>query len=157
MVVETVSAGLTQVDKTIRIAKHGELEKVLRLLQRLDLPIDGVEEHFDEFLVFEEQGRVMGAVGLEVYGAVGLLRSLAVEPLEQSSGLGSRLVEAVLKRAWERKLDALYLLTTTADRYFPRFGFEPIARDEMDPRLGASKELQGACPQRAVCMRLRPL
>lgn len=144
-------------DKTIRIAKHGELEKVLRLLQRLDLPIDGVEEHFDEFLVFEEQGRVMGAVGLEVYGAVGLLRSLAVEPLEQSSGLGSRLVEAVLKRAWERKLDALYLLTTTADRYFPRFGFEPIARDEMDPRLGASKELQGACPQRAVCMRLRPL
>lgn len=144
-------------DKTIRIAKHGELEKVLRLLQRLDLPIDGVEEHFDEFLVFEEQGRVMGAVGLEVYGAVGLLRSLAVEPLEQSSGLGSRLVEAVLKRARERKLDALYLLTTTADRYFPRFGFEPIARDEMDPRLGASKELQGACPQRAVCMRLRPL
>lgn len=144
-------------DKTIRIAKRSELEEVLRLLESLDLPGDGVEEHLDEFLVAEEKGRVLGAVGLEIYGSVGLLRSLAVEPTEQSGGLGSELVESLLERARDRNLEALYLLTTTADRYFPRFGFEPIPRAEVDSRLGASKELQGACPQIAVCMRLRPL
>jgi amino-acid N-acetyltransferase len=143
------------VDQTIRIAKRSELDKVLKLLESLDLPGDGVEEHLDEFLVAEEAGRVIGAVGLEVYGSVGLLRSLAVEPLEQSGGLGSKLVESLLERARDRKIEALYLLTTTADRYFPRFGFEPIPRAEVDPRLGDSKELQRACPQTAVCMRLR--
>jgi hypothetical protein len=78
------------VDQTIRIAKRSELDKVLKLLESLDLPGDGVEEHLDEFLVAEEAGRVIGAVGLEVYGSVGLLRSLAVEPLEQACVSGSK-------------------------------------------------------------------
>ncbi len=139
---------------TIRAVRPDELENVLSLLECLDLPPDGVQEHLEGFLVAEGQGRLLGTVGLEIYHSVGLLRSLAVEPGEQGSGLGARLVESVLKRAREKSLEAVYLLTTTADRYFPRFGFEPLPREEVDSRLSASKELQGACPQTAVCMRL---
>jgi len=143
------------VSQTIRAAERSELHEVLKLLESLNLPGDGVEEHLDEFLVAEEAGRVVGAVGLEVYGSAGLLRSLAVAPSAQSGGLGSRLVEALLERSRDREIETLYLLTTTADRYFPRFGFEAIPRAEVDHRLDASKELQGACPQTAICMRLR--
>jgi amino-acid N-acetyltransferase len=49
----------------------------------------------------------------------------------------------------------LYLLTTTAEGYFPRLGFERIARDELPAALAASEELRGACPASAVTMRLR--
>ena len=48
----------------------------------------------------------------------------------------------------------MYLLTTTAEDYFPRFGFEVIDRSEADERLKESAEFRGACPDSAVCMRL---
>jgi amino-acid N-acetyltransferase len=51
--------------------------------------------------------------------------------------------------------ESSHLLTTTAERYFPRFGFEVIPRAEADPKLEASEELRGACPSTAVLMRRR--
>ena len=138
----------------IRPARKEDLDGLSELLDRLELPRAGVREHFSNFLVAERQGNVLGAVGLEIYDKVGLLRSLAVEPNEQGSGMGARLVESVLSKAETEGLEAVYLLTTTAERYFPRFGFETIAREQMDPRLSASEELRGACPQSAICMKL---
>lgn len=48
----------------------------------------------------------------------------------------------------------LYLLTTSAEAYFRRFGFESLARDQAVPALEASEELRGACPASAVLMRI---
>jgi amino-acid N-acetyltransferase len=138
----------------IRPAREEELTGLLVLLDRLELPRAGVREHFDNFLVAEKEGRVLGAVGLEIYDKVGLLRSLAVDPQEQGSGIGALLVESVLSKAKTDRLEAVYLLTTTADRYFPRFGFEVITREQMDSRMSGSEELRGACPQSAICMKL---
>jgi amino-acid N-acetyltransferase len=104
--------------------------------------------------VAEEENDLVGTAGLEVYERVGLLRSVAVKPEIRSKGLGAQLVEAILNLARGKGLEVVYLLTTTADKYFPRFGFETIGRDGLDPRLNASEELQGACPQTAICMKL---
>ena len=49
----------------------------------------------------------------------------------------------------------LVLLTSTADGWFPRFGFERISRDAAPASLHASEEFRGACPASAVVMRLR--
>jgi amino-acid N-acetyltransferase len=49
----------------------------------------------------------------------------------------------------------VFLLTTTAERFFPRFGFEPIARDEVPASVLASVEFQSACPESAIVMRKR--
>jgi amino-acid N-acetyltransferase len=138
----------------IRSAADEELADLLKLLDRSQLPGAGVEEHFSNYLVAEEEKRIVGMVGLELYGSVGLVRSLAVAPYVRSKGIGSALVHAILEKAKERGLEEVYLLTTTADGYFPRFGFEPIPRDQIDSRLHSSKELQGVCPQSAVCMKL---
>lgn len=136
----------------IRSARPEELPDLYRLLDISGLPAAGVEEHFPNYLVAEADQHPVGVVGLEVYGPVGLLRSLAVDPTQQGRGIGDALVRAVLEKAREKRLEAIYLLTTTAEAYFPRFGFEPIARERVDPRLHASRELQGACPQSARCM-----
>ena len=52
-------------------------------------------------------------------------------------------------------LAELYLLTTTAEGFFPRLGWEPVARAELPAELAGSQELRGACPASAAAMRLR--
>jgi amino-acid N-acetyltransferase len=138
----------------VRKARSGELPQILALIDSAELPTAGVREHLSHFVVAEEESLLLGTVGMEIYETVGLLRSLAVAPNIRGSGLGTRLVNFVLEIARENKLDAVYLLTTTADGYFPRFGFERVSRGEVDSRLHASEELRGACPQSAVCMKL---
>lgn len=136
-------------------AKRTELPQILALLAGADLPVAGVEDHAESFLVAREGPELVGCVGLEVYGSVGLLRSLVVRPTARGGGVGKTLIEALVEMARERQLAALYLLTTTAADYFPRFGFEVIARNDADSRLHASEEFRGACPDSAVCMLLR--
>ena len=87
------------------------------------------------------------------YEDVGILRSLAVTSETRGSGLGTRLVEKLFGLAREEGLRELYLLTTTAEHYFPRFGFGTIPHEQADPRLRASREFQDACPASAICMR----
>ncbi len=139
---------------SIDTAQRGELPRILELLEEADLPVAGVD-HAESFLVARKQERLVGCIGLEVYGDVGLLRSLVVLPDARGGGLGKLLVERLLETACERGISAMYLLTTAADEYFPRFGFEPIPREQADSRLQASEEFRGACPDSAVCMRLR--
>ncbi len=139
----------------IRPAGLHELPELIELLQHSGLPVAGVEAHLTNYLVATKEGRMVGMVGLEIYGDVGLLRSLAVVPTEKRTGVGKELVVAILAKAEQTKLTAVFLLTTTAEEYFPRFGFRRIARGDLDERLEESEELRGACPDTAVCMRLR--
>jgi amino-acid N-acetyltransferase len=137
-------------------AAETDLPLVRALLTRMSLPSAGVDEHFDSFLVARGDGdRVVGAIGLEVYAEIGLLRSLVIDDEWRSRGLGRDLVERLCDAARGRGVETLYLLTTTAETYFPRFGFEAIAREGAPPGLRASEEFRGACPASAVLMRLR--
>lgn len=127
---------------------------VSSLLEDAELPTAGVFEHVESFLVARDHETLVGCIGLEVYGDVALLRSLAVTSSTRSAGVGRRLVEGLIDRARSSGVRVLYLLTTTAEEYFPRFGFERIPREQVDERLQASEELRGACPDTAVSMRL---
>jgi amino-acid N-acetyltransferase len=134
-------------------AERGALPEVLGLLQESSLPLAGVAEHFDSFLVARAgDGSLAGCVGLEIYGDVGLLRSLAVAKTARGAGLGARLVERLFDLARSKGVQSLYLLTTTAEDYFPRLGFERLPREEASPNLAASEELRGACPASAILM-----
>jgi amino-acid N-acetyltransferase len=133
-------------------ADAGEL---LALMERAHLPTDGLTGHLDTALVAREGDRVVGSAALEVYAEGGLLRSVAVDESLRGAGLGVRLTEAAIEDAKLRQLPALYLLTTTAEQFFPRFGFERIARDEVPPSVQASIEFREACPASATVMRKR--
>ena len=71
----------------------------------------------------------------------------------RGTGVGQDLVETLLQRARSRGVREVYLLTTTAEDYFPRFGFSTISRTEVAPAVRASEEFRGACPDTAVAMR----
>ncbi len=107
----------------IRNATSADLPAVENLLSASDLPLDGVKDNFSNFVVAEDDGKIAGAIGLEEFGAVALLRSAVVSPEHRGSGVGRRLVERLLEGAEVAGIEELYLLTTTAEKYFPRFGF----------------------------------
>lgn len=138
-----------------RQATDRDLDAVEGLLSASKLPLEGVKENFSSFVVAEDGGEIAGAIGLEKFGSVALLRSAVVSPAHRGSGVGSRLVERVLERAARDGIEELFLLTTTAEKYFPRFGFSNTTHSDVPPPVKASAEFQGACPDTAVVMKRR--
>jgi amino-acid N-acetyltransferase len=137
----------------LRPATPADLPAVERLLVASGLPLEGVREALPTFLVAEHDGQLVGVAGLEVCCDNALLRSVAVTPEWRSRGLGRVLVTRVISAAEARGVHALYLLTTTAERYFPNFGFERIARDDVPDDVRATEEFRSACPASATVMR----
>jgi N-acetylglutamate synthase-like GNAT family acetyltransferase len=138
---------------SLRRAMHADDEAVTTLLRDSELPIDGVAEWLDRFWIAEHQGRVVGIAGMERYGDSGLLRSVAVVPEWRGTGIGRTLVDHVLEEGRAAGVREVYLLTTTAEHYFPRLGFSCCDRESVPAALRASAEFKGACPASAVVMR----
>ena len=130
-----------------------DLPAIRALLERLQLPLEGVDEHQPTMLVAREGKQIVGTAGLELYSDGALLRSVAVEPSSQGRQLGHRLTDAALHLATTLGANTVFLLTTTAARFFPQFGFEPITREQVPPSVRASVEFQSACPSSAIVMR----
>ena len=149
------NAELTTPVVTTGKATHADLEEISDLLATNSLPLDGVADSLERFIVAREDGRIVGCIGLEVYGGSALLRSAAVHDEVRGRGIGSMLVNEILADAQEQGVAAVYLLTTTAENYFPAVGFERIDRSEVPLELDASEELKGACPASAIVMRKR--
>lgn len=136
----------------VRLATTADLPAVERLLVTSNLPLDGVREALPAFVVAEANGELVGVAGLEVCNDNALLRSVAVAPEWRSHGVGRVLVERLIAEGEARGLRALYLLTTTAERYFPSFGFRTIARDDVPDDVRHTSEFLSACPASATVM-----
>src|SRR4051794_15465546 len=122
------------------------------------LPVAGLDDAALVLIAEDGLGALVGTVALERHGTdrdtAYLLRSAAVDPAWRGRGVGAALTAAALVH-----VDAVgvpvALLTETAERYFPRFGFAPVTRDRLPASLTASAELRGACPASARAL-LRP-
>lgn len=136
----------------LRGATMADLEAVQALLRANDLPLDGVAAVLESFVVAEAGERIVGVAGLEACCHNALLRSVAVDAEWRSRGLGRALVTRVIADAEARGIRALYLLTTSAEQYFPSFGFRTIARDAVPDDVRATDEFRSACPATAIVM-----
>ncbi|HEX9933912.1 MAG TPA: arsenic resistance N-acetyltransferase ArsN2 [bacterium] len=139
----------------IRKAEQRDMEGILDLLRHLHLPVEGVSEHLQNFLVITDGPGISGVVGLEIYGRQALIRSLAVAPVHQGKGLGSRLFDSALAEARDRGVEELVLLTQTAEPFFAKRGFKRVSSGEVKGPVLSSVEFRSACPASAVVMRSR--
>src|SRR5206468_9945402 len=130
-----------------------DADAVLALLAEHGLPTAGLREHLGTTVVARRDGRLVGSAALELYADGALLRSVAVKSQEQGRGLGHRLTDAAIALARDVGAPAIYLLTTTADAFFPKFGFERIAPADVPASVQASVEFTSACPSSATVMR----
>ena len=129
-----------------------DLEQVVALLAAADLPTaDLTPAHLA--LVADDDGIISGAVGIEHYGEVALLRSLVVAPGARGTGVGRRLVDALEANARGAGVLELWLLTIDADPFFARLGYGVERRDAAPPAIRATEEFSSLCPGNAVLMR----
>jgi amino-acid N-acetyltransferase len=138
----------------VRPGSSREFGAVTRLLVANGMPVDGVPDSLQNFLVALDGQKVIGAIGLEVFDDLALLRSAVVDESARGTGLGTQLVEGALSKARVLRVRDVYLLTTRAEKYFPRFGFEVVPRDAAPKQMMSSAEFSGACPASAVLMKL---
>lgn len=127
---------------------------VLPLLVDAGLPTDDlVAGHRVSFLAEGPPNDPNGVIGLERFGPVGLLRSLAVSAGARGRGLGRTLVFAMEDKARASGVADLYLLTTTADGFFSRLGYERIRRDQAPEVIASTAQFSALCPSSAVVMK----
>jgi amino-acid N-acetyltransferase len=140
----------------LRPAEAADYQSVADLLRDAGLPCEGMQEQFGEgYAVADQDGEIVGAGGLEVYGNYGLLRSVVVRPPWRGRGLGEALVDDRLRWSARRGLKAVYLLTTTVPEFFQHIGFTAMERSEVPAEIQSSKEFSEVCPVTAIAMVLR--
>jgi amino-acid N-acetyltransferase len=144
----------TDAEVTVRPARAADWAAVAALLERTGLPLAGAREHVSTFLLGWRGEKLIACVGAELYGADALLRSVAVAPETQRTGVGSALVAQALVIARERGLRSVYLLTTTAAPFFERLGFRAIDASAVPAAVRTSVEFNGVCPSCAIVMQL---
>jgi amino-acid N-acetyltransferase len=138
----------------VRLSRPADLGRVCEMLKSANLPTEGVSIHFPSFLIAEKDGKILGAMGLEIYGETALLRSTVVDKAFRGAGIGSLLWTHTRRLAKERGVTSLLLLTETAERFFHTHGFRRLDRSRVSGQVTLSAEFTGACPSSAVCMML---
>ena len=142
---------------TIKPATREDLAEILSLVAAVDLPPDGIEQYLGGFLVArDEQGNLLGTIGMERHRQLGLLRSAAVSPGLQRSGLGTMLASRLIADATAAGISEILLLTSTARAFFEKhFGFSITSREEYDSAMSSSPEWSLPRCSSAVLMRLK--
>jgi amino-acid N-acetyltransferase len=125
----------------------------LALLQAQGLPVSDItDEHLEHFFFVGSDSAPTGLVGLEIYGSDALLRSLVVDENARGQGLGSALTDHAEQYAASRNVRTIYLLTTTAETFFRRLGYQRIDRREAPPEIKSTREFADLCPASSAFM-----
>ena len=147
-----MSEVLTGKEVSVRTATPSDRDAVENLLIYNKLPVAGLSPSLEGFLVAEQGDEIVGTIGLERYAEYGLLRSAAVSSSSQGRGIGRLLVQRLVEDAVSDGVKAIYLLTTTAEDYFPAFGFVRVDRAEVPYEVKQSVEFADACPASAAVL-----
>ncbi len=141
---------------SVPAARSADLAAIRALLAASGLPSEDVTAgHLRYYWVHRDAAGIGGVVGIEPYGSVALLRSLAVREGVRARGLGSRLLAHAESQAAALGVETLYLLTTTADRFFAARGYAATPRDSTPPAIRATREFAELCPASSACMSKR--
>lgn len=143
----------------IETARRHDLESIERLLVECDLPLAGVKDHLERFVVAVEGGSgardLRGCAGIEMHGSACVLRSLAVHPKARGRGVARALVEEILTRARTAGCGEAYLLTRTIVPMAVRHGFTRVERSEVPASLLTTTEFALDACALATVMRKR--
>jgi amino-acid N-acetyltransferase len=124
-------------------ATLADLPGIKKLLNACALESDGLDRQIDRYLVVRDMSGVIGCACAEQYGAVGVLKVIAVSERARSSGLGELLLGALVADVRQRGVQSLVLRTERATGFFSRLGFTPISPADVPPPLLGFREFTG--------------
>jgi amino-acid N-acetyltransferase len=144
---------LASAPQQLLISAQPTLRTAVALLESAGLPIvDLTPSHLEHFFYCGTSEAPTGIVGLELYGADALLRSLTVTPATRSNGLGSALIEHAENYARSQGVRAIYLLTNSAEVFFAQRGYLRIARAAVSEAIQGTQEFTQLCPESSALM-----
>ena len=146
------SKGGRVTEVSIAPAQAAEFDVIEALLDRAQLPLEGLRDHPQHMFVARAGNRIVGCASLELYGDAALLRSVAVDDEFRGGGIGCDLTRAALRIAKRRGVAAVYLQTTGAEQFFSRFAFIVIDRADLPPQVRSSWQFTSGCCSSAVVM-----
>ncbi len=132
-------------------------DATVSLLEASGLPAsDLTSVHMRHFFYAGTAGQPEALVGIEIHGTDALLRSLVVSTDRRSAGLGSALVLRAESHARAQGVRVMYLLTTTAEKFFARRGYVQLDRADAPEGIRATREFGDICPASSIFM-FKPL
>jgi C_GCAxxG_C_C family probable redox protein len=139
---------------SIRLINNNEIQSVKDLLSECNLPTTDIEIGKQIFYGIFSNDLLLGCIGFEHYGADALLRSLAVRKEYRGKGLGIALYNKTTDHCLHSGITSLFLLTTTAEKFFNKLGWIKCERSFVPDDVKQSQEFANICPSSAVCMNL---
>jgi N-acetylglutamate synthase-like GNAT family acetyltransferase len=122
-------------------------------LRKASLPANDIhtEDHMFWQYKFADQTSV-GFGGLELHGKHALLRSILTLPSTRNQGVGRAIISDIEARAIESNCSTIWLLTTTAERFFERLGYVQRQRETAPLEISETQQFSSLCPSTAIVM-----
>lgn len=127
--------------------------QALLLLKKYELPTTDISFDTSIFLGAFIDKKLIGVIGLELFGKLGLLRSLVVEEENRNNGIATKLTKRVIKEAKNSFLLEIYLLATEAESFFENIGFTKIIKSDAPQLIKETKQYSEICSDHAVVMK----
>jgi len=141
--IRTRNAVLPDVDQI-----HAIIQPLADAGTLLPRTISELSENVRDFVVAEEDGRIIGCGALHLYGRhLAEIRSIAVAPQCQRRGVGLLLVDALMAEAGRQSVTCVCLFTRTPE-FFARAGFQVARREELPDKI--YKDCV-CCPKLSAC------
>lgn len=94
-----------------RKASTEDQEELMGFLRQAGVSVEGVDKYVDYFILSEDdKGQLVGTIGMEPMGDIGLLRSFVISPKVSEVTIMSMFRE-VFKLAKSKELSRIYLAT----------------------------------------------
>lgn len=130
----------------IRPAQAADFEPVAQFLVAAKLPVSDLPDGLPGFFLAFAGDQLAATAGVEIFGKIGLLRSVAVAPDLRSKGIGEQTFRAAIARARADGAAEIWLITNTAEAYFAKRGFQRMERAAAPPEIAATEQFNGLCP-----------
>ena len=124
-----------------------ELDQIVSLLAANGLPVSDISHDYCPlFFGIQSDSCIKAVIGLELFGSVGLIRSLAVSKACRGQSFGRQLVDFAEYYAAEHGIEILFLLTTTATVFFHQLGYEQVERSDVPRDIRTTSQFSSLCP-----------
>lgn len=135
-----------------RDAVTSDIEQIESLLKEYSLPVNDIFENINNFIIAEQDNKIVGLGGFEKHGEIVLLRSITVTQEYRGKAIGKSIYQLLESKISRLGINQLYLLTETATDYFKNIGFTIKERTDVPEAVMRTKQFKELCPSTAVVM-----
>lgn len=137
----------------MRRAHATDLSAIRKLLEESGLPTDDLNTlDLSLFVAANRESRVDAVGGIEQFGQIALIRSIATSMHLRGQGIGKQIVRALESLAASQDIETLYLLTESAEAYFETLGYTKLQRSNVPQAIRESRQYSSICPESATVM-----